>query len=304
MKSEKLLIIFGYTLISIIWGSTWLAIKVGLDSVPPFYGIAIRFTLASLILYFIVVVRRIEFPVDRNSLLLYFYLAILSFSFPFAFVYWGQQYIASGLASILFAAFPFVVAIGSHFYLPTERLNIFKSTGIILGFIGVILLFWSDIQIGESSTLGMIAVLCSTLMQGASLIIIKRMNQYISPISLSLGGMLLGIIIMYTLALSFEDYKGIRFDEKGIGSILYLGTIGTVVTYVIYFWLLKRIEAVYLSLISFITPIIAIILGAILLKESLSPHIFTGAIFVLFGILVTHGKDIIMTTRNKESREY
>ncbi len=292
MKSEKSLIILGFILISIIWGSTWLAIKIGLDSIPPFYGIAIRFTIASIILYMILKLRGESIPFDRTSILMYLNLAVFSFSFPFALVYWGQQYIASGLASILFAVYPFVVAVGSHLFLPSERLNIFKITGIIWGFIGIIIIFWSDIHFGANSTWGMAAVIGSTLMQGASLVILKKVNHVISPISLSFGGMTIGIMIMYPMAFIFEEFSSLRFDEKGIGSILYLGTIGTVVTFVVYYWLVKRVEIVYLSLVAFITPILAVILGALILHENLSSHIFIGSCFVLFGILIANGKDI------------
>ncbi len=293
MKSEKGLIVIGFILISIIWGSTWLVIKIGLQSMTPLYGIAIRFTIASAILYLIMRLRGEKVALDRKSIALYVNLAILSFSFPFALVYWGEQYIASGLASVLFAAYPFVVAIGSHFFLSNEKLNMGKSAGILLGFTGVVIIFWSDLKVSADNTLGMLAVLTSTVMQGSSLVMVKKANHHISPTSLSLGGMILGIILLYPLAFIFEDFSSLRFDAAGLGSILYLGTFGTVVTFVVYYWLLKRIEVVYLSLVSFVTPILAVILGAVWLKETLSQNIFLGAALVLMGIIIANGKDLL-----------
>ena len=304
MKSEKVLIGAGFVLISIIWGSTWLAIKIGLESIPPFYGVAIRFTFASLLLFIIMKVRGERIPFDRASVYLYVTLAVLSFSFPFALVYWGEQYIASGLASILFAVYPFVVAIGSHLFLQNEKLNPYKVFGIALGFIGIIIIFWSDIRIGDSSTMGMAAVLGSTLMQGASLVMVKRKSHSmnINPTTLSLGGMLFGIVIMYGIAFLFEDTSAIHFDGKGIGTILYLGSFGTVVTFVVYYWLLKRVEAVYLSLVSLVTPVLAVILGTLLLGEALEQQVFSGASLVLAGILIANGKDLMMTIRKSRNK--
>ena len=293
MKSEKGLIVIGFILISIIWGSTWLVIKIGLQSMTPLYGIAIRFTIASAILYLIMRLRGEKVALDRKSIALYVNLAILSFSFPFALVYWGEQYIASGLASVLFAAYPFVVAIGSHFFLSNEKLNMGKSAGILLGFTGVVIIFWSDLKVSADNTLGMLAVLTSTVMQGSSLVMVKKANHHISPTSLSLGGMILGIFLLYPLAFILEDFSSLRFDTAGIGSILYLGTFGTVVTFVVYYWLLKRVEVLYLSLVSFVTPILAVILGTIWLKESLSQNIFLGAALVLMGIIIANGKDLL-----------
>jgi len=300
--SEKTRILLGFSIISLIWGSTWLAIKIGLDSVPPFYGVAIRFSLAAIVLLMLVRVRGEKFLFDRTSLLLYLNLGVLSFSLPYALVYWGEQYIASGLASILFAAYPFVVAIGSHFFLPEERLNFHKSIGILLGFVGVIVIFWSDIQLGTANSAGMGAILLSTVMQGTSLVVVKRKHKNLSATALTCGGMIIGVLIMYGLAFLFESFSSIRFDAKGIGSIVYLGTFGTVVTFVIYYWLVRKIEAVYLSLVSLVTPILAVILGALFLGEVLSSRVFIGATLVLFGILIANGKDAMSAVRSQKER--
>jgi drug/metabolite transporter (DMT)-like permease len=300
MKSEKFFVIVGFILISIIWGSTWLAIKIGLESVPPLYGVAIRFTLAVAILLIIMRFRGERFPVDKDSLALFLTMGVLSISLPFALVYWGEQYISSGLASVLFAVYPFVVATYSHFMLPGEKLNPYKIIGIAFGFIGILIIFWTDIRLGDASTLGMAAVLVSTLLQGMALVIIKKKGNHISPTTLNAGGMLVGVVILYLMALAFEKFSDIRFDEKGIGSILYLGTFGSVITFVTYYWLLKRVEAVYLSLVSFVTPILAVILGTVFLNEVLEPNVFSGATLVMLGILVANGKDIMKMIPDKK----
>ncbi|MBA4313367.1 MAG: multidrug DMT transporter permease [Chlorobiaceae bacterium] len=292
MKSERSLIIGGFILISIIWGSTWFAIKIGLASISPFYGILFRFMIAAAILAVLMKLRGEKLSFDKKSIVQYLNLAVLSFSFPFALVYWGEQYIASGLASVLFGAYPFVVAFGSHLYLPAERLNIFKSIGIVIGFFGIIIIFWSDLHLGSANVLGMSAILVSTLMQGSSLVILKKINHPMSPTALSLGGMLFGLLIMIPLAIIFEDISYLKFDASGVGSILYLSTFGTVVTFVTYYWLMKRVEVVYLSLVSFVTPILAVALGSILLNEILSAQMFLGAGLVLLGILTANGGDL------------
>ncbi|HZY10462.1 MAG TPA: DMT family transporter [Bacteroidota bacterium] len=299
MRSDKILIILGFIVISVIWGSTWLAIKIGLESIPPLYGVAIRFSLAVLILSLIMFLRKEKLLLDRNSIIVYITLGISSFSIPFALVYWSEQYISSGLASILFAVYPLVVAVLSHIFLSNEPLNPFKITGILIGFIGVLIIFWKDIHIGDVNTLAMGAIILSTVLQGISLVIVKRRGMAMNPISMNCGGMIIGIVVMYSLALMFEDYSKLHFDEKGLGSILYLGTFGTVVTFVTYYWLLKRVEAVYLSLTSLITPIVAVFLGTIILYEDLSPQVFLGAALVLLGLLITNGRDLIEILRKQ-----
>src|ERR1700741_5636457 len=107
MKSERMLIPLGFAIIAIIWGSPWRVIKIGLESVPPFFGVAFRLSAALLILLLILMVRGKRIPFNRDTMVLYSTLGLFSFSFPFALVYWGEQYIPSGLASILFAIYPF-----------------------------------------------------------------------------------------------------------------------------------------------------------------------------------------------------
>lgn len=303
MKSERFLLIAGFACISILWGSTWSAIKIGLENVPPFFAVAIRFTLALAILAMIMLLRRERLPLNKHSVVLFCTLGVLTFSVPFALLYWAEQYIASGLASILFAVYPFVVAVVSHFLLPKERMTGYKAAGIVLGFAGILIIFWEDIHVGSASSLGMGAVIVCTLLQGSSLVITKKFGKDISPVALNAGGMVVGIIIMYCVAFAAEDFSAIHFDIRGIGSILYLGTFGTVVTFVVYYWLLKRVEAVYLSLSSFVIPVLAVIIGAAVLGEKLETHVFSGAALVLTGILVANGRDLSRVVGGRQEKQ-
>ncbi len=300
LKSEKFLFIAGYSLVSLIWGSTWLAIKIGLESIPPFFGVAFRFSIALAILTTILLLQKQRLPLARNDIVLYIQLGVCSYSIPFALVYWGEQYIPSSLASILFAFYPFVVVIFSHFMLHDEQINIFKILGIISGFIGLFLIFGTDFDLDNANSHGMLAIIGSVILQGISLVLVKRQGKHIPPVAMNVGGMIVGLPIMFGIAFFVESFSVVRFDAKGILSILYLGTFGTVVTFVIYYWLLKRMQALFLSFISFITPILAVLFGKFLLDETLSPHIFSGAGLVLGGLILANGRDLLMFFKFKK----
>jgi drug/metabolite transporter (DMT)-like permease len=293
MKSERALVLAGFAAISIVWGSTWLAIKIGLESISPVFGVAIRFTLAAVILFAIVRIRGERLSWGKENLPVFLVLGFLSFSFPFVLVYWGEQYIGSGLASILFATYPFVVAVFSHLFLPGEPLSMFKVSGTLLGFAGVVVIFWADLAGGTAGFPGMAAIVLSTVLQGFSLVSVKRMAKHIAPVQLTLGGMSVSIVVLWAMAFTLEDPSALRFDAAGVGSIVYLGTFGSVLTFVVYYWLLKRVEALFLSLTSLITPVLAVVLGAIFLGEVLPGSIYTGAAMVLAGILVANGGDLL-----------
>lgn len=291
MTRERTLVWSGLAAISFIWGSTWLAIKIGLGSVPPFLGVGIRFLLAAAILHVIIRLRKVEIPLTRDAKVLYVVLIVISYSLPFGLVYWAEQHIPSGLASILFAGYPFWVGVFSQLFLPGERMNLFKLAGIVTGFAGLMIIFSQDIHWTDTEGfLGMGAILISTIMQAGTTIVVKRLGQNMSPFAMNYVGMLFGGLLLFVFGMSTESFADIRWDAAAIGSIVYLAVFGSVVAFVTYYWLLKRIQAVYLSLTTFVNPIIAVLLGAIVLGETLEMTVYIGAALVLTGILVANGK--------------
>ena len=161
-------IILVFSLLCLIWGSTWLVIRVSLESLSPLFSAAFRFTFASFLIFIIMKLQNISLQRDKVSVRLYILQGFFSFVIPFGLVYWAEQYIPSGLAAVLFAVYPFFVALFSFFYIPGETIGSFKLAGIILGFTGILIIFWDDIG-GDitSYLLGMFAMIFSATMQAA-----------------------------------------------------------------------------------------------------------------------------------------
>ncbi|MFZ1289775.1 MAG: EamA family transporter, partial [Melioribacteraceae bacterium] len=113
--SNSLKIVLGYISICLIWGSTWLAIRLGLDSLTPLISAGLRFLLASILIFSIVYIKKIELHLDSKSIKIYIFLAFFSFAIPFGLVYWAEQFVPSGLTSVMFGIFPFSVFIFSWF---------------------------------------------------------------------------------------------------------------------------------------------------------------------------------------------
>ncbi len=291
MKNDRPLIWLGFIIISTVWGTTWLAIKIGLRTMPPFFAAGFRFVVASAVLYGIIRMRKLSIPFTPAARRVYLALGILSFAIPFSLAYWGQQFIPSGLGSILFCAFPLWVAVFSHLFLVNERLDFFKAVGTLLGFMGILVIFSPDLTVPDSAAIpGMAAILLSATMQAFALILIKKHGHDISPFTMNFVGMAMASVILLLLGLLFEPTSSVNWSGEAVGSILYLAIVGSVLTFVSYYWLLKRIDAVYLSLTSFINPIVAVVLGALLLDERLASTVLAGATLVLTGILVSNGR--------------
>jgi drug/metabolite transporter (DMT)-like permease len=291
--SERFRIYLSYILICTIWGSTWLVIKIGLEIIPPLFGAGLRFLIASALLLVLIKTRGVNIPWDKRAKRLYLIVALTSFSVPFALVYWGEQFIPSGLTSILFAVYPFMVALFSFMSLKDERITAVKVIGIILGFTGIVVVFSNDIGANNPNAFsGMAAILVSAVFQAFSVIVIKKMAHETHPFAITFVPMIYSSVILLTAAVLVEDVIHIQWTTKAVLSIFYLGIFGSVVTFVSYFWLLKRVEAVLLSLTAFITPIVAIILGVFLLDERFSSKLFLGAMLVLGGIIIANREDL------------
>jgi drug/metabolite transporter (DMT)-like permease len=298
MKSEKLKIWLGFFIISTVWGSTWLAIKIGVTLLPPFFAAGIRFVIASIVLYAIIRIRGLRVVVTPDAKKLYLVMGLLTFFISFGLVYWAEQHIPSGLGSILFASFPFWVALFAHFLLKNEPIDGFKGAGIVMGFLGIVLIFWGDFDIGNPlAGLGMAAMVISTVLQAYVLIVVKRLGHAISPIVMNFCGMATGATGLMLVSALTEGWADIRWNLPAALSILYLALMGSVLTFVTYYWLVKRVQTVYLSLTTFINPIVAVILGAVVLNESVGASLAVGAAMVLAGILVANGKGLLEKIR-------
>jgi len=294
MSGDRTKIVLGYILICLIWGSTWIAIKIGLDTLTPMFAVGLRFLIASIVLYFIIKFKNLGLQTDPKSIKLYIFMGIFSFVIPFSLVYWAEQFVPTGLTSVLFSIFPFWVILFSRIAFPNERVGMYKLFGVIFGFIGIAIIFKDQLSLdfGES-TLGILAVVISATMQGGVAVVMKKHGKELNPVSMNFIPLLITGLVLLPAGLIWEDTSRLAYSNPALISVLYLATIGTVVAFTVYYWLLKKINVVILSLTSFITPIIAIILGWFFLSENLNSNHLVGSSLVLIGILFANFKGLL-----------
>ena len=286
MKSSPIKIILVYILLCLIWGSTWLAIRASLESLTPFISIGARFTIASGFILGLMKFQGVSLQTDKESIRLYILMGFLSFVIPFGLVYWAEQFVPSGLSSVLFGVYPFFVAFFSFFRIPEESIGKLKVIGMSLGFLGIVVIF-SDSFTADLSNLflGMVAVALSGIIQAWMAVTIKKSGKHLNSLSMNFVPMLIAGITGLIVGILTEDLSKIKIDETAIISVLYLSFFGSVVTFTSFYWLMKKINIVLLSLVAFVTPIIALILGWIFYNEILTNEHIIGSIMVLGGLL-------------------
>ena len=270
-----------FCLLCIIWGSTWLAIKIGLEDSPPFLSAGLRFLIASLILTITILLKRISISYGKKDWFLMILTGVIV-GIGYGAVYWGEQYIPSGLTAVLFSTFPLFVALFSHFTIPGERLSFRTIAGITGGLFGVVLIFSDNLTLGASARLwGAIALLFSAADLAASNILVKRGLTQVNPFVLTAVQMFFGAFILLISGLLWERPSDFLITLNSVGALLYLSLIGTVIAFVMYYWLLKRIQVTRISLIVLITPVVAVFLGWNLLGETMNGRMIVGSSLVL-----------------------
>ncbi len=294
MKADSLKIALGFTAICLLWGSTWLVIKIGLGPLTPFFSAGIRFALASVFIYALMRFKNLSLQTDPLSIKLYIILGLFSYVIPFGLVYWAEQFIESGLTSVLFAVFPFFVIIFSRLAIPGETVGIFKVLGVTLGFTGIVIIFAENLSFDiEKDFWGSLAVFISGTMQAAIAVTMKKHGKHLHPLSMNFVPVLIAGAILILFGFTIEDSSSWRFDLTALFSIVYLALFGTLFTFTTYYWLLKRMNVVILSLSAFITPIVALLLGWFILGEKLSFQVLAGSSLVLIGILFANFRGLL-----------
>jgi drug/metabolite transporter (DMT)-like permease len=274
-----------------IWGSTWLAIKIGLEFLPPFLFAGIRFATATLGLLILTRMLHAHIPRDRSSWMVMLFLGVFQIGLPYGLVFWAEQYVSSGLAAVLFATMPFFVVIFAHI-LVEEKLTRLKALGVIASFTGLILIFWRDLSIAQgwaanAQLYGSLAVVGSAVSGALANVVGKQHAEEIDPASNVLVQALTGCIMLTSLGLITERNTVLSFTLTSVVAILYLGIIGSALAFVGLYWLLTKTTATNVSLFTFITPILALVLGWIVLQEVPGPSVGLGAVLILAGVYLT-----------------
>jgi drug/metabolite transporter (DMT)-like permease len=219
------------------------------------------------------------------------FLGVFQITVPYGLVFWGEQYISSGLSAVLFATLPFFVSIFAHFFV-SEKLTKVRAIGVIASFIGLVAVFWRNIvgfqvAFGQFSAFGSLAVVGSAMSGGLGNVVAKRHADRIDPAANVLVQMLMGTLALFSIGLVTEKAGAIDFTFTAVASILYLGVFGSALGFVGLYWLLKKMTATNVSLITFANPIVALLLGWVVLGEIPDPNIGIGAVLILGGVYLS-----------------
>src|ERR1043165_8503666 len=269
-----------------IWGATWLFIKLGLNDLPPLTFAGIRFLFASSILVAIILARGVRWPRSSDLWLVIAVVGWLQFSLNYGLVFWGEQRIPSDLAAVLQSTFPAFGLVIAHFYLPEERITSKKVIGVLLGVAGVGIVFSDQLSFaGKAALAGSVALVLSAFCGSYGNVLVKAYGTQIDPFVLAAGKMVCGFPPLLALGIATEGNPfRLHWTGMAILALAYLVIIGSVIAFTLFYWLVRHMDVTNTMLISLVTPVIAVILGMLVLHERLNWRLIAGTALIISGI--------------------
>ena len=275
-----------WLILCLIWSTTWIFIKVGLEDLPPIGFAAARFVLSVAILLVLIRVQNIPLPKTPKEWRLIALTGALQFSINYSMVFWSEQYITSGLAAVLQAMITVFGLVLAWIFLPNEHITPQKIIAVLIGILGVAIIFIDQLRIENwMAFAGCVAVVVGAYAAAQASILVKSKAAAIHPAALVFTQMICGLpaIVIYSL---IREGNPLTFHWTGraIVCVLYLSVLGTVAAFWLYYWLLSKIESTKAMMISLVTPLLAVIIGAIILGERLPPQTGLGGLLIIAGI--------------------
>ncbi len=271
--------------VCLIWGTTYLAIRIALESIPPLLMTSLRWMVAGSLILGVLKLRGETLP-SRSSWPQLAILGVLLMGFGNGGVVWAEQYIPSGLASVLVAAVPFWMVGVERFMSDPEPLSARRMIGLLVGFAGIVLLVWPELKpgVGPSFLLGVGATQLACLGWAIGSSYSRRRPAQENVLAAAGLQMLLGGACVLVVATLAGEWSALAFTPRSTSAVVYLVLVGSIIGFSAYAYALKYLPVATVSLYAYINPVIAVLLGTAVLDEPLSPRLAVAGAIVLAGM--------------------
>ncbi len=286
-KNDRKLEPLAFASCALIWGSTFLFISIGNDTVPPLWGCTMRLILAGIILNSILLITGKPWP-RGDALRAAFWYGFWDFGVNLPLLYWGEKVVPSGLAAVIYATSP-VMAMVQGRLLALEDFNVKKLAAALLALSGVGVIFWREILRG-GSPLGLLAIFVAVASATFSNFMLKR-GPTQSAIASNAVGVLVGAVLTLTTSVVLGERLLVPTTLREAGPIVYLAVAGSVGAFVIFAWLLNTWKTSTMSFLGIIVPVIAVIFGSVVRNEKLAAGSIVGAAIVIAAVAIALRSD-------------
>lgn len=277
--------------LSVLWGGGFFFNRILAAELPPLTGALCRVAFAAIFLLMLAGVMRISLSAPIRLWRSILLLGILQNVVPFTLILWGQIYIASGLASIINATTPLFTILVAHMLTEDDKLTRLRVAGLMAGFTGVVLMIGQDLrQAFDMNVYAQIACLLAAFSYGFSSVFARRFKRE-APLPIATGQLIASTLLLLPLVLLFDQPWNLPFPSIiTIWGILGIAILSTALAFIIYFHVLAQAGATNTMLVTFMAPVSAVLLGALVFGERLAAHHFIGMLAIMFGLALIDGR--------------
>jgi drug/metabolite transporter (DMT)-like permease len=290
--------LLAFAIIYFVWGSTFLAIRIGVHEVPPLLFAAMRFLIAGLVLFGWMIARGEPSPTRRQwmSVLL---LAFLIFLIDYGLLFWAEQRVPSGVAAVMLATIPVFIALSEILFLRTQRLTVRLAVALLIGIGGVAVLMSNSLNLGGAPVdrRGAVALIVASVSWSIATVLARKLPLPPSKVMSSGAQMLAGGIMLTLTAAAFGEFRSFNPSAVSRGawfSLIYLIIAGSIIGFTAYVWLIHHESPTKVGTYAYVNPVVAVVLGYFFGGEALGLRTILGTLFVLISVLV------ITTTQAKK----
>jgi len=293
-------ILLAFSMIYFVWGSTFLAIRVGVREVPPFLLAAFRFFTAGVLLYAWLRLKGTAAP-NRREWGAASGLGALIFVLDYGCLFWAEQRVPSGVTAVVLASIPVFIALLEIIFLRTQKLTIRLGLALLVGILGVVVLVNRSFSLAEApiDRAGAIALLVASFTWSIATILTRRVPLPASKAMSAAAQMLTGGALLFVLAAMTAEFKGFRMQavsEKAWFALVYLIIAGSIVGFTAYVWLLHYESPTKVGTYAYVNPVVAVALGYFVGGESVGSRTLLGTLLVLVSVVT------ITTSKKAEAR--
>jgi drug/metabolite transporter (DMT)-like permease len=231
----------------------------------------------------LLVAFRVRVPLHRKALLAYVAGGLSMFA-AMALTYWSSQFVSSGMIAVLFGLSPLITSLGAALWLEEEALTPNKLAGMVMGLLGLFLVFHGGLGLGASSATGLLALFLAVVSQSLGLVWLKRIDDDSPPLAMTLGILIVALPLFFAAWWMVDGRVPSVMPERAVAATVYLGVFGSVLGFALYYYLIKYMEAGHIALITLITPVMALLLGHRLNHEAVLPQVWLGTASIVFGL--------------------
>ncbi|GIV98257.1 MAG: ABC transporter permease [Herpetosiphonaceae bacterium] len=288
MKTSHLALLL---LLALIWGTSFLFIKIGVETIPPPVFVGLRLALATIIIYGFLWIKQVALPRDWRTWVNLAILGLFNTAFPYTLFSWGEQSIPSGLAAIYNATTPLWTVILAQLWVREERLTPLRTAGVVLGFGGVVWLVSDDLQnVLSASFLGQMACIGASASCAIAVLFARRKLGRLPALTQVFGQICTGTLWLLPLILISTDVSTLRPSLDSLMALLALSILGTAVGLLLFFALLQRVGATRSAQVTYLLPIFGLFWGWLILGETIDSQMVGGLLVILLGVVAVSGR--------------